>query len=580
MNVRRKKIKSRLEQVPPKKLSWLSQPESRQESIKPPLSKQNPSSSLLSFESSMTARRRGRERSEPMVTPLSAMIRDSIVHGFVLCDVFSLESQRAARKIAESFSDAIVQPTPTLLYGSLQNTACYFKNTSHLYSNVLKLWHAAVTEHPVGIKVVLCSNMLKALAYGKAQKETPVIFATHDNIHFRRFVEGLTWKEWFANSLDFIRLLSLSRAEKQEIQRELKSFCEKMEVLRYRTPAQCTLMLPKTSKEEMQRRFGYFVTTLWSLWNDELTHLDIPFAHLDVFDPTELSTSLRECERYESRYALAPYEVQEALEDVFTACLTKVKARATSEWYFGLRDFSVEISCDSHLKFQETVSLALPVYEMSKTSRLALSRAIEQVCGQVINRKDGKISDDKPGSENFLEYIIHSVDELRVTPIQLYCRQRDKEALFEFERGRKTLLECRKRIEVKEDVPVAIYGLSLDCKEERSFFSIGSNGESESQIEFAINSFCQYLYCNRPLVTLSTPIQISIEELRKSFPQVKIIYSETMGTVDCFVAQLLPHADSPRLWLKHEVGKRLGPSSQEYLLAGYFDPGFQWLGEG
>lgn len=481
-------------------------------------------------------------------------------HGFVVLDTLSTETQRAARKLAECFSDNVKQPTPTLLYGSLKNTACYFRDASHLYNTLFQQW----SQGPCcdGVRVVLSANLFRGYAYARTQS-TAIVLASPDNIHYRRFLEGIDWKTWFESALHFLGLFSFTTAEKQRSSQKLKEFCEHMHTMRFRTPS---ALASKARYGELQRRFGSLVAHLWCLWDGQESDLSfLPhLSHLDVFDPSELSTTLSEVESFETRYSIAPQELQGAVVELFVNCLHKVKARNTQDWHFSLRDFCLEIFCNDHLRIQEHVSLALPVSDMTKTARLILERATEKVCATKVHRERFE------GGPSF-EYTIHSIEDIRITPVQLCCQRRSREVLFESDHSKKSLVECKKILELKDNSPqVALFSLGSDIGEQTSFHQIN---DLESKFS---ESFCRHLFYLRPIVNLKKPVPLSMTTLKQKFPEVKIVYTETVGLSDCFIATLDPNDAKSKLWLKaFSSERRLSPWQRNYQLAGYFSSHFQ-----
>lgn len=482
----------------------------------------------------------------------------ALLHGIVLFDAITSETQRTARQIAESFSDSLAQPTPTLLYASLRQTSGYFKDVTHLYSTVLK----ELKQSPAGpeVRVVFCGNVLRGFAYALS-RPAHVVFATSDNIHYRRYLENLGWSEWCDAMAAFFDLLQYPVSEREKIKRQLREFCERMTTLRFQSPASVS---EKFTQRELERRFSKVIALLWECWQNESTLLptEFPrFRHMEIFDPSSLATELSETEVFESRYAIAPAELGAAVEAVFERCVAKVRRRMDAEWQYALRDFQLEILCNDSLRIVENVSLTLPVYELTKTARMVLEHATEKICKK---RSHREVFED-----TVFEYDIVSIEAVRVTPIQLYCQRRSKNALFEFDGHKKSLIESKKLIEVKENIRTEAYKLGDDIFDRTSFCSV-EDGQDEAD-----DSFCRYLFQIRPVATLKQPVTLNMHELRKKFPQVKLVYTETVGATDCFIASLCP-GKSAKLWLKTAVADRArGVTEREYQVAGFFGEDFE-----
>lgn len=545
-------------------------------------------------------------------------------HGWVFSDTVSLASQKALRRVTESFSDQIRQPSPALFYGSLQHTSSYFKDFTHLHDAVSRQCHES------GLSVVLCENMFRGFAYlrflqrkhgqdkktshqggtegvrnvdqknsrknethggvrkdgvaRRSERESPqwtpvheetepklqrsqVVFSNSSNIEYRRLIENISWKNWFTTAVGFLNLLSYRTSQIETETKNIESFCKKMLEMRFRRPSQIPADF---TEEELQRRFGKTAALLWLLWRhesaQEIEKLLPPFRNFEgEIDPAQFASAHVETAAFANHYCTSTAQLCSAVCETFYFSLKKLQRLCTSECYYGIRDFSVRIDFDDKLFVEHDVTLALPIFEKSKTS----DAVIEQALSSFVNKKTLGLANEVSliDSQISRHYFLHSFENVEVIPRSLYKKPRPLSLLFEDQCNESDMREMRDILRIKDNAYVFNFELGEVIVEEKSYAE-----SSDRSGKFDTASLCRFLYTARPLFTFKNPFVVSLVDLRSHYPDFSLSYTETVAQTDYFIAFLRKGAS---LWLKSPcVQRERATLNRLYWAAGFFDSGF------
>lgn len=484
---------------------------------------------------------------DPAQTPLSA----AAVH--------------EAKSLAQIFSDRIRRPGLGVFHASLADTFPYFRTLDRLHETVAR--HLAKTPLSLRPTIVLCSSFLRGFLYAHHHSENSgLLIANHDNLSFRRFKEGLSWDAWLAGTLGFLHLLDLKKSERELNERQLKDFCERMRLMRFAKPAAMPESLRGVS---LHRRFGAFTQALWEEWLSDKDASPLFEARLrnlpESLHAGDFKTSVDQTSSYEGAISIPAAEIENAFLETFYTTLNKLASHASLVVRHGLRDVRLEITFNGGIHVSQIIRLNTAVYEKSKHGDLILAHALQglpQAASEVRSPVDPSL---------FVTILF--IENLEITPVHVTIQNRAQETLFfGAESGQEQALAHKKKIlEVKDTARVAMTSLSTRFGADACYFKLSEENSNQGTAPFTL---FRYLYAQRPLAQLSTPVNIHLEDVLHRYGFSTLQYCESVGDEDYYI--LFLRLKSFGLWLAHSCSLRaIPPEKRDYRLMGVFDSDYE-----
>ena len=509
--------------------------------------------------------------------PLQKKEGRELAHGFVFFADLSPEGIFQARSTAEAFSDSIARVHLQVFYGSLANTLSYFQDLQHLHENVSASFG---TTHNAPLQVVAGAHLFRTFIYGaalalgakstqispqtQALPQNSIAFANANNLTYRKFLDALSWDEWYTAVLFFVGTLNLKKSECAEGCVRLRNFCEQMQQMRFEFPAHVPTAL---DAGQLERRFGRFVARLWCTWQD-LPH---PFSKLDfvnlpaALSPLDFVTTHQEVEPYCNMPLIPLSQTASLLADLVYKTVQKLSLYNGPGVRYGLQNFLLELQFDSDMGSQKRVELIVPVFERTKSNALVLEHVahkLPQAAFEMQSEKDPSF---------FVS--VSTLEKVTLRPLNIACSHERNTALFADESSSNGLLHAKTMLSLRGRLQSHLFCLQPHVGVQQSF---GTDMPASKQAAFDLFA---NLYKERPVALFKKPFATTFSywvPSRVQLASMRLFFSEKIADEDYFVVTL-PHKKIS-LWVRSKEKDRLvNWHVRPFVVLGFFDSDFSFL---